>query len=95
MVIFIEIVLEIGYCQKFQIFMLKDHQIIGDNIAIELVDHNVTALLDTGATVSVIGSQSLLLIHIFNLKITPIKSKTIRTADYSSVFIEGFVDYQS
>lgn len=61
-------------------------------ISVKRFDCDITALLDTGATVSVIGSLALPLIHNFWLKITPVRSKTIHTAYNTSICIEGVVD---
>lgn len=70
-------------------------EIVSDNrpyICVKMFDHNIIALLDSGATVSIISKTGIDLIQKFNLKIHPSDLKHVTTADGNEQLVTGIVD---
>lgn len=61
-------------------------------ISVNLLGENITALLDSGANVSVIGSSGVSIIERLQMKINPYFQKHISTADGISQTVIGIVD---
>lgn len=68
---------------------------VSDNrpfISVDLFGEKITALLDSGANVSVIGSSGISIIERLQLKINPAVHKNISTADGISQSVTGIID---
>lgn len=61
-------------------------------VSVNLFDQEIIVLLDSGATVSIVGGKGVDILRGFGLCVYPATVKTISTADGASQAVEGLVD---
>lgn len=61
-------------------------------VSVKLFDQNIVGLLDSGATVSVVGSAGIIILRLFNIEINDSPDREISTADGTQIQVSGVVD---